>query len=113
MIPPSASRRENEALTRWRRASAGQRDRKRGAVERVQRALDGHRDARERGGVALRVLRGLRRAQALDEVQERAGVVRLERHDELLVVEPERVGGVEVDLWVLAADLDVLLHDAP
>ena len=40
-------------------------------------------------------------------------VVGLERDDELLVVEAERVGRVEVDARVLAADADVLLHDPP
>ncbi len=48
--------------------------------------------------------RGLGRAQALHEVEERAGVVGLEGDDELLVVEPERVARVDVDARVLAAD---------
>ena len=55
--------------------------------------------------------RGLRRAQALDEIEERARVVGLERDDELLVVEAERVRRVEVDVGILAAERDVLLHD--
>ena len=54
-------------------------------------------DAGEARRVALGVGRGLGRAQALHEVEERAGVVGLERDDELLVVEPERVGRVVVD----------------
>ena len=45
--------------------------------------------------------------------RKRGRLVGLERDDELLVVEPERVARVEVDLRVLAADLDVLLHDPP
>ena len=49
----------------------------------------------------------------LDEIEERARVVGLERDDELLVVEAEGVRRVEVDVRVLAADLDVLLHDPP
>src|SRR4051812_9466619 len=83
------------------------------AVQRVERALQRGVDAREGRRVALGPGRGLGRAQPLDEVQERAGVVGVEGHDELLVVEAERVGRVVVDRRVLAADLDVLLHDPP
>ena len=45
--------------------------------------------------------------------RKRDGLVGLERDDELLVVEAERVRRVEVDVRVLLADLDVLLHDLP
>src|SRR5829696_9797448 len=73
------------------------------AVERREGALDGGRYAGERRGVALRVGGGLGCAQALDEVQEGGGLIRLEGDDELLVVQPEGVARVEVDLRVLAA----------
>ena len=49
-------------------------------------------------------------AELLDEVEELARVVALEGDDELLVVEAERVGGVDGDLRVTAADRDVLGH---
>ena len=42
-----------------------------------------------------------------------ARVVALEADDELLVVEAEGVGGVDRDLGVAAADLDVAFHDPP
>ena len=88
-------------------------ERDRLAVERVQRALQRHRDAREARRVPDRVARGLGRAQALHEVEERADVVRVERHHELLVVEAERVRRVVVDARVFPTDLDVPLHDPP
>ena len=92
----------------------GERERASGsgcAVERREGALDGGRHAGEGRGVALRVGGGLGGAQALHEVEEGGGLVGLERDHELLVVEAEGVARVEVDLGVLAADADVLLHD--
>src|SRR4051794_14816348 len=80
------------------------------AVEGRECPLDGGRNAGEGRGVALRVGGRLRGAQPLHQVEEGGGLVRLERDDELLVVEPEGVARVEVDLGVLAADPDVLLH---
>ena len=71
------------------------------------------RDAGEARRVAQGEGRGLRRAQALDEVQEGAHVVGVEGDHELLVVEAEGVGGVVVDLRILAPDADVVLHDPP
>ena len=79
----------------------------------VDRALDRRAQARERRGVAQREGRGLRRAQALDEVEEGPDVVGVEGHHELLVVEPEGVARVEVDARVFLAHADVLLHDPP
>src|SRR5919202_642412 len=81
------------------------------AVEGAERALQRDAQAGEAGSVAQRVGRRLRGAQALHEIEERAGVVRVEGDDELLVVQAERVGRVVVDLRVLAADGDVALHD--
>ena len=80
----------------------------RGAVERVERGGHRHRDAGEDRGVAQGVGARLGRAQLLDEIEELARVVGLERDDELLVVEPERVRGVDRDLAGSGADLDVL-----
>ena len=98
-------RRRKAVLTRpARRAS-------RATPSRASRArADRHRDAGEDRRVAQRVGARLRRAQFLDEVEELARVVALERDHELLVVEAERVGGVDRDLRVAAADLDVLGH---
>ena len=96
-------------------AWTGSRERHRcAAIEGAERALaPSSRDAGEGGGVAQRVRARLGGAQLLHEVEEVARVVGLEGDDELLVVEPERVAGVEVDRGVLAADPDVLLHDPP
>ena len=67
-------------------------------------------DAGERRRVAQRVEAGLRLAQLHHEVEEVAGLVRLERDDELLVVEPERIRRVELHGRILAADADVRVH---
>src|SRR3954451_8230160 len=82
-----------------------------GPVERVQGPADGHRDTGEDRGVPQRVGARLRSPQLLDEVEELRRVVALEGDDELLVVESERVGGVDRDLRIAAADLDVVGHD--
>src|SRR5947209_5568295 len=82
------------------------------AVERVERPFDGARDAGEDRGLAQRVRARFGAAQLLDEVQELARVVRVERDDELLVVEAEGVGGVDLDRAVAPADGDVAAHDA-
>ena len=99
--PAASPRRALPALS----AGSAARTPTRLAVERVQRALQRHRDAGEARRVAHRVARGLGRAQALHEIEERADVVGVERDHELLVVEPERVGRVVVDARVFAPDL--------
>src|SRR5512144_3167066 len=83
----------------------------RGAVERVKRLGDGHRDAGEDRRLALGVLARLGWPQLVDEVEEFAGVVTLEADDELLVVDTVGVGRVDRDLGVAAADFDVAFHD--
>src|SRR3972149_11609769 len=45
-----------------------------------------------------------------DEIHKVARLVALKRHHELLVVEAEGVGGIELDRWKLMADLDVNVH---
>ncbi len=72
-----------------------------------------HRHAGEDRGVAQGVGARLGGAELLDQVEELARLVALERDDELLVVEAERVGGVDRDLRMAAADLDVIGHDPP
>ena len=74
---------------------------------------DRHRDAGEDRRVAQRVRARFGGPQLLDQVEELARVVALERDHELLVVEAERVRGVDRDLRVAAADLDVLGHHPP
>src|SRR3954453_21072959 len=81
-----------------------------GAVERVQRLGDRHRHAGEDRGLALGVLARLGRAQLVDQVEEHAWIVSLEADHELLVVEAEAVAGVDRDLRIAAADLDVAFH---
>jgi hypothetical protein len=96
-----------------RRSGRRQRERHGLAVERVQGTLQGHCQAGEARRVAYREARGLGRAQALDEIEERADVIGVEGDHELLVVEAEGIGRVVVHARVFAADLDVSLHDAP
>ena len=97
---------------RSRRLSCGARGDGVGAPSSASRALrDRHRHAGEDRRLALGVLARLGRAQLLDQVEELAGVVALEGDDELLVVEAEGVGGVDRDLRIAAADLDVAFHD--
>ena len=67
-------------------------------------------DAGEDRRLALGVGARLAAAQAFDQVQEVARVVRLEGDDELLVVQAERVAGVDLDSRELVADADVLVH---
>src|SRR5258707_7035470 len=49
-------------------------------------------------------------AQLHHQVEEIGRIVALERHDELLVVEPIGIRGVQADGWILPADADVLIH---
>src|ERR1700752_3975953 len=84
---PSATKRSSAALG----ADIG-----RGAVERVERGADRHALADEDRRVALRVPRGLALAQRQHQVHEVGRLLALERRHELLVVDPERVGGVVV-----------------
>src|SRR5690349_8354461 len=51
-------------------------------VERIERALHGGRDAGEDGSLRERVGTRLRSPQLLHQIEELAGVVRVERHDE-------------------------------
>ena len=73
---------------------------------------DAARDAGEDRCVAQSVGARLARPQLMDQIEEVARLVALERDHELLVVEPERVRRVDADLRVAAADRDVLAHDA-
>ena len=69
-------------------------------------------DATEDGVVLEGVDTDLGLPKLLDEVEEVFGEVGLEGDDELLVVETEGVGGVELDAGVHEADADVLVHEA-
>ena len=68
---------------------------------------DAGEDRRLRLGVGAR----LGRAQLLHEVEELGRVVGVEGHHELLVVEAERVGRVDLDPGEAARHLDVVAHD--
>src|SRR3954468_20918424 len=81
-------------------------------VERVECPLDRGRDAGEYRRLALRVGARLRSPQLLDEVQELAGIVRVERNHEFLIVYSERIGGVDLDVRMTAPCLDVAAHDS-
>src|SRR2546423_10403730 len=63
-------------------------------VECVERALHGRGHAGEDRSLRERVGARLRAPQLLHQIEELAGIVRVERHHELLIVEAERVGGV-------------------
>src|SRR6266576_4694423 len=79
-------------------------------VEGVECALERRGDAGEAGRGAQRVAGGLRPAEAVDAVEEGTDVVGVEGDDELLVVQAEAVRRVVVDVGVLLADPDVVLH---
>src|SRR5437763_12708298 len=81
------------------------------AIQGVECALHGQRDAREDRRLRLRVGARLGSPELLHEVQELAGIVGVERHDEFLIVEAERGRGVYLDRGVTAAGLDVAPHD--
>src|SRR4029077_8708713 len=83
-----------------------------GSVELVEDRLDGHPDAGEDRHVALGVGGRLRAPELLHEVEELRHGLALEGHDELLVVDAERVPGVDLDTRVAVADLEVGPHDA-
>jgi len=63
-------------------------------------SLAGEADATEDGGVLEGVEADLGLAELLDQVEEVFGEVGLEGDDELLVVQAEGVGGVELDAGV-------------
>src|SRR6201992_1996323 len=83
------------------------------AAERAQGPFQRPGHAREGRRVALGVAAGLGGAQLLHQVQETAGMVGLEGDDELLVVEAERIAGVEIHARELLAVLYVLMPDTP
>src|SRR5436305_7061170 len=74
-----------------------------GPVQSTQGSLHRARDAGERGRVLERVGAGLGGPQPLHQVQEVGRVVGLEGDHELLVIEAERIAGVQVYGRVLAA----------
>src|SRR5215212_5009154 len=67
------------------------------AVERVERALHGGRDAGEDRRLALCVSARLRAPQLLHQIKELPGIVRVERNQEFLIIYTERIGGVDID----------------
>ena len=69
-------------------------------------------DAGEDGGILLGVGALLLMAEGHDEFKEVGGVVALEAEDELMVVEAERVGGVNLDGGETVTDGEVLVHEA-
>ncbi len=71
-----------------------------------------HADAGEDGRVFERVGADLGFAELLHQVEEVLGEVGFEGDDELLVVDAEGVGGVELDARIEVADADVLVHEA-
>src|SRR5438128_10531343 len=62
----------------------------------VEHLLRRGQDTREDRCLSLGVLARLARAELHDEVEEVERVVRLERYNELLIVEAERIGGVNI-----------------
>src|SRR3989442_2210286 len=78
----------------------------------VEHLLRRGQDTGEDRRLALRVLARLARAELHHEVEEVERVVRLERQHELLIVEAERIGGVNLHVRVLVAHAEVIPHDA-
>src|SRR4051812_17015537 len=62
------------------------------AVERVESTLDRGRDAGEDRRLRLGERARLRSSQLLHEIEELAGIVRVERNNEFLIVYAERIG---------------------
>src|SRR5574341_1683468 len=81
-----------------------------GSTQGIESLFEPHRDTGENRRVAQRVEAGLRLAQLHDEIQEVCRLVRFERHDELLVVQPKRVRRVQLYGGILAPYSDVLVH---
>src|SRR5918911_548524 len=84
--------------------------RRRASTERLQALGERALAAGVHRRVAQRVRGGLRLAQLLDEIEEVGRLLRLEGDDELLIVEAERVGRVQLNGAVLRADAYVLVH---
>src|SRR5438132_12424267 len=84
-----------------------------GPVELVEDLLDRQLHAGEDRHVALGVGGRLRAPEFLHELEELRHRLPLEGHDELLVVDAERVPGVDLHARVAVADLEVAPHDAP
>src|SRR5215211_3572639 len=82
------------------------------AVEPRERVAHRHALPDEDRRVALRVATGLALAQRAHQVHEVRRLVALEGRRELLVVDPERVGGVVDDRAELVTDPHVLVHRA-
>ena len=81
-------------------------------AQAVQRLADAHGDAGEDRRIAQGVHAGLRLSQLHHQVQEVARLVRLERDDELLVIQAVGVGGVQLHRGILSPHRDVLIHHA-
>src|SRR5215212_2122867 len=81
------------------------------AVEGVECALYGGRDAGEDRRLGSGVRARLGAAELVHQIEELTRVVGVERDQELLVVQTIAVGGVDLDRRVAAAGLDVAAHD--
>src|SRR2546425_7187851 len=71
-----------------------------------------YRDAGEDWCLALGVPAGVGTPQLFDKVEELRWAVGLEGQNELLVVQPEGVSRVYLDLRILVPNLEVFSHDA-
>src|SRR5690242_16809092 len=76
----------------------------------LQRLVGRHPHAGEDRGLALGIAACLGFSELHDEVEEGGRLVTLERDHELLVVEAEGVGSVDLDLRIAMADGEVLDH---
>ncbi len=77
---------------------------------RIERIFNRALDACKGGRIADCVFTGLGFAQVLHEVEEVGGNVGFKRDDEVLIIDSERVGGVQLDRRVLMANFNVRVH---
>ncbi len=82
------------------------------AIQRVEHAADRGGNAGDQRRVAQGVVAGLGFAQLLYQIKETGGRIRLKRHHEFLVVQAVGIGRVELDVGILAANPDMLVHHA-
>src|SRR5207244_8418565 len=69
-------------------------------------------DAGEDGSIALGIVAGLSAAQFHYQIEEVFRLIAFEGHHEFLVIEPERIRGVEAYGGILVPDFNVLVHHA-
>src|SRR6185436_19291720 len=78
--------------------------------QKLQDLFNAASHTRKDGCLTLGVRARLTAAQLFHQVEEIGWIVGLESNHELLVVEAERVAGVDLHPWKFVSDADVLVH---